>query len=285
MASKNQERPRVTLIKSKGSLIDLRLKELLKSKDLIKMLVRRDFLTVYKQTILGPLWFIVQPIITTIMYVFVFGRIAQLGTDGIAQPIFYFSGTMIWTFFSTCLQKTSDTFITNASLFGKIYFPRLAVPISYVTTGLITFGIQFCILVILIIYYVLNGMSFALSTYSLLIPVIIIQTAALAVGVGLIISAFTTKYRDLRTLVNFGLALWMYITPVVYPLSQVPGRMQGYYVANPMSSVLEMYRFFMLNKGNPSFLNWYISLAISVILLILGIIVFNHSERTFVDVI
>jgi len=249
MVFKEHEKPKVTLIKSKGSFIDLRIKELLKSKDLIKVLVRRDFLTVYKQTILGPLWFIVQPIITTIMYVFVFGRIAQLGTDGIAQPIFYFSGTMIWTFFSTCLQKTSDTFITNASLFGKIYFPRLAVPISYVTTGLITFGIQFGILIILIVYYVLKGMSFTFSIYLLLIPVLIVQTAALAIGVGLIISAFTTKYRDLRTLVNFGLALWMYITPVVYPLSEVPGRLQSYYVANPMSSVLEMYRFFCLVRG------------------------------------
>lgn len=274
-----------TIIKAKGRLFDIRFREFVKSKELIAVLVKRDFVTVYKQTILGPLWFIIQPLLTTMMYSFVFGNIAKMSTSGIPQPLFYFSGTMLWTFFSVNLIKCSDTFIANAPLFGKIYFPRLAIPLSYVTTNLITFGIQFFVFLILLAGYAMKGITYSLSPSILLLPLLIIQTAMLAVGVGMIISALTTKYRDLRNLVSFGVSLWMYATPVVYPLAQVPKRFLGLYAINPVAPVMEAFRFSLLHIGSFNVRTWGISLVVSFALFLVGVVVFNRSARNFVDVI
>lgn len=274
-----------TVIEPRRSVLDFRFGELLRSRELIQNLIRRDFVTVYKQTILGPLWFIINPLITTGMYVFVFGGIARLGTDGIPQPLFYFSGTMLWTLFSSCLQKSSDTFINNSALFGKIYFPRLAVTISYISTNLRTFGIQFGVFIVLYLYYGIRGVSISPTLWAIVFPVLVLQIVALGSGLGLILSSITTKYRDLKNLVTVGLNIWMYITPVVYPISEVPKRFELLYSLNILSPVMELSRYALLGRGSISRDMWLISLASSGLILLLGILAFNRTERTFVDVI
>ena len=274
-----------TIIKPESSIIDFHFGELMKSKELIHVLVKRDFVTVYKQTILGPLWFIIQPLLTTFMYTFVFGNIAKMSTSGLPQTIFYFSGTILWTFFSTNLLKCSDTFITNASLFGKIYFPRLAIPLSYAITNLRTFIIQFFVFIILLIYFMFQGITFAFNIHIFLLPLIILQTALLGIGVGILISAFTTKYRDLRNLVNFGLALWMYVTPVVYPMEQVPRRFLALYKFNPVVPIVEAFRFSILGVGSFSWSYWGLSFVISIIIFLISVLSFNRTARNFIDVI
>ncbi len=275
----------VIIIEPKRSLFDFRFGELFRSRELIQNLIRRDFVTVYKQTILGPLWFIVNPLITTGMYVFVFGRIARLGTDGIPQPLFYFSGTMLWALFSSCLQKSSDTFINNAALFGKIYFPRLAVTISYISTNLRTFGIQFGVFLILFLYYSIRGVTVSPTLWALAFPILILQIVALGTGLGLILSSVTTKYRDLRNLITLGLNMWMYITPVVYPISEVPKRFELLYSLNILSPVMELSRYVLLGRGSVSLEIWAISFIVSCLTLLIGILAFNRTERTFIDVI
>lgn len=285
MNRKKQDEAWSTIIKADDKLFRLNIRELAESKELIEVLVRRDFVTVYKQTILGPLWFIIQPLITTVMYTFVFGNIAKISTSGIPQPLFYFSGTMVWTFFSNIMLKCSDTFIANAQLFGKIYFPRLAVPISYVATNLITLGIQFAVFFVILIVYIAQGFTFNFSPFMALIPILIIQAAMFAVGVGLTISSLTTKYRDLRNLVNFGMTLWMYVTPVVYPMDQVPARFVGLYRINPMAQIIEAFRYCLLGGGSFSWSEWGISLIVCLVIFFFGIIIFNRNARNFVDVI
>jgi lipopolysaccharide transport system permease protein len=273
------------IIQPKEKLFHLNLSELKHYRDLIGLLVRRDFVSVYKQTILGPLWFIIQPLITTVMYMFVFGNIAKISTDNIPQPLFYFSGTMLWTFFSNNLTKTADTFISNANLFGKIYFPRFTVPIAYTITNSFTLGIQAAVLVVFYLYYVFSGISITPNLWLCVLPILVIQLAMLGVGLGIMISALTTKYRDLKNLVGFGMQLWMYATPIVYPLSQVPERWRWVYIVNPVSPIIETFRFALLGKGNPHFSRWMLSLVFSVLIFVCGIIVFNRNERTFIDVV
>jgi len=273
------------IIEPNRRLFDLRLRELYQYRDLIGLLVRRDFVAAYNQTVLGPFWFLIQPLMMTLMFMFVFGNIAKLGTDGIPKPLFYFSGTILWSYFSHCLTKCSNTFNSNAQLFGKIYFPRMAVPISYAVTEFITESIQFTLLLVFYFYYLLTGHSFNTNWWLLAVPLLVIQLGALGVGLGIIISSLTTKYRDLKQLLAFGMQLWMYATPIVYPLSTVPEKWLWVYKVNPVSPVIEMFRYALLGSGNFPLESWLVSVGISVAVLLLGIIIFNRNERTFIDVI
>ena len=248
-------------------------------------MIRREFVSVYKQTIFGPLWFVFQPLMSTFLYMFVFGNIAQMGTDEIPQALFYFSGTMLWTFFATTLQKCSDTFVNNAGLFGKIYFPRFIMPIAYVVNAFFTLLIQFAVLIVFHIYYVARGVTFNVSWWLLATPVYIVQLGLLGIGFGIMISAWTTKYHDLRNLVSFGLSLLMYATPVVYPISSIPAQWKVLFQINPVAPVIEMFRYSLFGKGSCDLKMWAYSLVVSVVVFLLGLMTFNHNEQTFVDVI
>jgi lipopolysaccharide transport system permease protein len=273
------------VIKPKRKWLDLDLRELYRYRDLIKLFVNRDFVTVYKQTILGPLWFVLNPLFTTIMYSFVFGGLAKIPTDGVPQTLFYYGGTMLWGYFSACLNNAADVFTGNAGLFGKVYFPRLTVPISKVFSNLISVGIQFATLVVFYIYYVATGASVRPSWYVLALPLLIAQLAALGTGFGMIISALTTKYRDLRQLVSFGVSLWMYATPIVYPLSQVPERYRFLMALNPVTAPIEAFRAAFYGVGGPTPGMMWLSVGSSIVILALGLLLFNRNERTFVDVV
>jgi len=273
------------VLKPKGSLVDFNIKELIHYRDLIGLLVKRDLASMYKQTVLGWAWLIIQPLITTFMYMFVFGGIAKIGTDGIPQPIFYFCGTTLWTYFSQSLIKSSDTFVANSGLFGKIYFPRFTMPIAYAVTNAVSMGVQLIALVIFYFYYVATGYSFQTSPLLLLLPLLIVQLGMLGTGIGITVSSLTTKYRDLKQLLGFGITLWMYATPILYPLSQVPAKWRWVFIVNPVSSVIETFRFSLLGKGTFDPLAWGISLVVTAAFFICGIMVFNYSERTFIDVV
>lgn len=273
------------VIEPKSRLFKFNFKELLHYKDLIGLLTRRDFVSGYKQTILGPLWFIVQPLITTIMYMFVFGNIIKIGTDNIPQPLFYFSGNMLWGFFASNLVKCSDTFAANSGLFGKIYFPRMIVPISYVLNNALTLAVQFATLLVFMLYYLVTGYAYGFSAWVLVVPLLLIQLSALGVGLGIIVSAITTKYRDLKNLVGFGMSLWMYVTPIIYPLSKVPAKWRWAFDLNPVSPMLEMFRFALLGSGRLELNLWLMSLVVTIIVSLLGLVIFSRNERTFIDVI
>jgi lipopolysaccharide transport system permease protein len=276
------------VIEPHGKLFRLNLKEIWQYRDLLDMYSRREIVTFYKQTILGPIWFFIQPIFTTIVFMFVFGGLAHIPTDGIPQPLFYLSGITLWNYFSESLTKTSDTFLTNQAIFGKVYFPRLIAPLSVIITGLIKMFIQFAVFVLVYIYYVAKGTHVAPNAYALLFPVLIIILAALTLGFGIIISSMTTKYRDLKFLITFAIQLWMYATPVIYPLSVMAGSSKKYLLlikANPLTSVMETFKFGFLGQGTFSWFALGYSLLFSIIVLFVGIIVFNKVERSFMDVI
>lgn len=273
------------VIEPKGRLFQFNIKELVHYKDLIGLLTRRDFVAGYKQTILGPLWFIAQPLITTFMYMFVFGNILKIGTDNIPQPLFYFSGTMLWGFFSSNLVKASDTFAANSGLFGKIYFPRIVVPFSYILTNALTMAVQFATLLVFMVYYFFAGYSYGFSLWVLVVPLLLVQLAAMGIGIGMVISSITTKYRDLKNLVGFGMSLLMYATPIMYPMSKVPEKWRWAFDLNPVSPVLETFRFSLLGSGRLELKLWLISLGVTAAVFWLGLIVFNRNERTFIDVI
>jgi lipopolysaccharide transport system permease protein len=272
-------------ISAKNNLVSFDLKELLQYLDLIKLLIRRDFVSVYKQTLFGPLWFIFQPLMSTVIYMFVFGNIANLGTDGIPQPLFYFSGTMLWFFFATTLQKCSDTFVNNAGLFGKVYFPRFIMPITYMANAGFTLGIQFAFMLVFYAAYLIGGFSFVPTWWILATPIYLLQLAMMAVGIGIMVSALTTKYRDLRNLVSFGLSLMMYATPVVYPISNIPQKWLWLFQINPVTPVIEMFRYSLLGSGNHDLLMWVYSLAMSILFFWVGLVTFTHNEKTFIDVV
>lgn len=274
-----------TIIKPRSGWFDLNLAELWRYKDLILLFVRRDFVAVYKQTILGPLWFFLQPIFSTLIFTIVFGQIAKISTDGLPQVLFYLSGVITWNYFSSCLTKTSDTFAANAGIFGKVYFPRLTVPISVITTNLITFCIQFILFIILLLYFWFRGFSIHPNWLVLLLPLLIVQTALLALGFGIIISSLTTKYRDLTQLVGFGVQLWMYATPIVYPLSQIPTEWKWLYLFNPMASIVETFRYAFLGTGTIHPNQIILSIGITVFSLLIGIILFSRVEKTFMDTV
>jgi lipopolysaccharide transport system permease protein len=273
------------IIKPKRKLLDLQIRELIRYRDLIFLFVKRDFTTQYKQTILGPLWFVISPLISTVMYTFVFGNLAKIGTDGIPYTLFYYSGTMLWTFFSGCFLDSSNMFLTNANIFGKVYFPRLVVPINYVLSKAIKIFVQFVMLLAFFVYHLYIGTPLTPSWFVFLFPFIIIWLAAIGVGAGIIISALTTKYRDLQQLVSFAIGLAMYATPVVYPLSEIPQRFNWVAYANPVCAPIELFRLWFF--GTATVNNYMIisSLGITVLLVIIGLILFNQNEQNFIDVV
>lgn len=273
-----------TVIKPKTKLLDLNLKELWQYRDLIVMFVKRDFKTMYKQTVLGPLWIIINPVLTTVMFTIVFGGIANISTDGMPQFVFYMAGNTIWAYFSTCLTKTANTFINNAAVFGKVYFPRLVTPISTVLSGLINFFVQFALFLIFVIYYAFQG-NVQPNIYILLTPFLLIMLAMLALGFGIIISSLTTKYRDLAILVTFGVQLWMYATPVVYPISQIPLKWRNLMLLNPVAPITETFRYAFLGSGTIPWFYLGISVITTLVVLFLGIILFNKVQKTFMDTI
>lgn len=274
------------VIKPSESLFSLNLREVWNYKDLILLLVRRDFVSFYKQTIFGPIWFFIQPFFTTFIYVFVFGTLASLSTDGLPQPLFYLTNIVAWNYFSECLNKTSTVFRDNANIFGKVYFPRLVMPLSIVISNLTRFGVQLALLLLAMLYYALvKGYTFDITVYILLFPLMVLLMAALGLGSGMIISAMTTKYRDLSFLVTFGIQLLMYVTPVIYPLSAAPEKVKWVLSINPMTPILEGIRLGLLGKGDITIGSLIYALTVVVVVLFTGIITFNKVEKSFVDTV
>ncbi|MFR5132450.1 MAG: ABC transporter permease [Terrisporobacter sp.] len=274
-----------TIIKPKTGWFDINLKELIQYKDLIVMFVKRDFKTMYKQTILGPLWIIINPLMTTLMFTVVFGNIANISTDGMPQIVFYMLGTTVWTYFSSCLTKTSSTFTGNAAIFGKVYFPRLVTPISTVISGLINFGVQFLMFLGFMAYFMIKGSPIEPNLWILITPLLLVQLAALALGFGIIISSMTTKYRDLAVLVTFGVQLWMYATPVVYPASQIGGKLKTLMMLNPVSPIVESFRYAFLGSGSIPWNYLGISVVTTLVVLFAGVVLFSRVEKTFMDTV
>ncbi len=274
------------VIKSRTGFFDINYKELWEYRDLVLLLVRRDFVSFYKQTIFGPLWFFIQPIFTTVIFVFIFGNLAGISTDGLPQPLFYMTGIVAWNYFAECLNKTSTVFKDNANIFGKVYFPRLIMPFSIVVSNLARLAVQFLLLVVLIAYYVIfTDFKFTVSWNVLLFPVLVILMALLGLGAGMIISAMTTKYRDLAFLVTFGVQLLMYATPVIYPLSAAPSKYKDIISINPMSHIIEGVRLSLLGQGDLTPASFAYSAVTILIILAVGISVFNRVEKKFVDTI
>lgn len=274
------------IITPKKGLFELNLKELIRYKDLILLFVRRDFVSAYKQTILGPIWFFIQPLFTTAIFIVVFTKLAKLSTDGIEPTLFYLSGVTIWTYFSDCLLKTSNTFVSNAGIFGKVYFPRLVTPISVIISNFVKLAIQFLLLIIVYIYYVVIGsVSFQLGLAVLLIPYILLVVALLGLGLGIIFSSLTTKYRDLSFLIQFGIQLFMYATPIIYPYSSAGGKMKMLLGLNPLTSIIETFRYALFNKGNLDLMLLAYSSVVTLIILLIGIITFNKVEKSFMDTV
>lgn len=275
-------------IEAKASLFDLKLNEVWAYRDLLWLLVRRDFVSFYKQTILGPLWFFIQPLFTTIIFTFIFGNLAGISTDGLPKPLFYMAGITAWNYFADCLTKTSTVFKDNAGIFGKVYFPRLIMPLSIVASNLVRFGVQMLLFMLMMVYYYFAGAQFNFTWAISLFPVIVILMALLGLGTGMIISAMTTKYRDLAFLVSFGVQLLMYATTVIYPLSEAIKKYPAYawiIEYNPMTPIIETFRFGFLGEGSFSWASLGYAGGVTLALLISGIVVFNKVERTFVDTV
>lgn len=272
-------------IKPKKKWLDVDLKGIWRYRDLYYMYVKRDIITVYKQTILGPLWFLIQPILTTIMYMFVFGGLAGISTDGVPQPLFYMSGILLWNYFNAAFMVSSNVFTLNASVFGKVYFPRLIVPLSGITSNLIKFGIQLVLFIIIYLYYYLQGVNLSINWSILLFPILILMIALHAMSWGLIISALTTKYRDLTQLVTFGVQLFMYMTPVIYPLSAAPEKYRMFISLNPLTPIFEAFKYSCMGSGSLDWVGLGYSFIVLLITLFLSIIIFNRVERNFMDTV
>ena len=275
----------ITYVSSKNKLFSVNLKEIWKYRDLIILFVKRDITTAYKQTILGPVWIVINPLLSTVVFTVIFGVIAGIPTDGVPQFLFYLSGNILWGFFSSCLNKGSSTFISNSHIFGKVYFPRLCTPIAEMIYHFINYLIQTSVYVALVIFYAVTGTNVHPNLLILLTPVLIFQTALLGMGTGLIISSVTTKYRDLSILVSFGVSLWMYITPVVYPVSQIPDFLRPLMLLNPVAPILEAYRCAFMGCGAFYWVYWLISLAVTAVIVMIGIVVFNKVEKNFIDTV
>ncbi len=288
MKNNNQDQDWDLVIKGSTSLFDLKFKELWHYRDLLFLFVKRDFVSFYKQTVLGPFWFFIQPIFTTIVFTFVFGNLAGISTDGLPQYLFYLSGITAWNYFSDCLTKTSTVFRDNANIFGKVYFPRLLMPLSIVASNLVRFGVQMLLFLLMMGYFTIfpRTDSDFHSTYAVLFfPFLIILMALLGLGLGLIITAMTTKYRDLTFLVSFGVQLLMYGTTVIYPLSAAPLKYKKIIELNPMTGIIEAFRFGFLGKGEFTLRSIGYSTIFTLIVLFLGILIFNKTEKNFVDTI
>jgi lipopolysaccharide transport system permease protein len=273
------------VIRPHGSWFDLKLGQLWRYRDLVMLFVWRDFVAVYKQTILGPLWHVVQPLLTTITFTVVFGRIAKLPTDKLPQFLFYMAGTVLWSYFAACLTRTSDTFVANAAMFSKVYFPRLAVPASVVISNLIAFGIQFALFLGFVGYFALRHAPIHPNAWVLALPVQLIIMGGLAFGAGIIISSLTTRYRDLRFLVQFGVQLLMYAAPVIYPVSSIPVRYRPLIMLNPVTPLIESFRYAFLGAGTATVGSMLYSLGFMVVILLIGAVIFNRVERTFMDTV
>ena len=264
---------------------DLQLRQVWQYRDLISLFVQRDLVSRYKQTILGPIWFLIQPLFTSIIYTVVFGQIANLPTDGLPQMLFYMSGNVMWNYFQGCLNGTSNTFVSNAGIFGKVYFPRLVTPISIVISNLISFAIQFVFFLAFWLFFFMRGSAISFTAWAFTLPLLVLLMAGLGLGFGIIISSMTTKYRDLSYLVGFGVGLWMYITPVIYPVSAIPERWRWLATFNPISPVIETFRAGFLGAGQSSWLRLGYSFVFMLVVLFIGIVIFNRVEKTFIDTV
>ncbi len=273
------------IIKGHTSLFDVKFDDIWRYRDLLWMFVKRDFVSFYKQTVLGPLWFFIQPLFTTLVFTFIFGNLAKISTDGLPQQLFYLSGITAWNYFSDCLTKTSTVFRDNSSIFSKVYFPRLIMPLSIVVSNLVRFIVQLILLVIMMIYFGLQGADFQVTYGILFFPLLVLLMALLGLGMGLIITAMTTKYRDLAFLVSFGVQLLMYATTVIYPLSAAPENYKKIIELNPMTGIIEAFRFGFLGRGEFSVWSISYSVVITLVVLFLGVIIFNKTEKNFVDTI
>ena len=276
------------VIKGHTSLFDLKFNDLWNYRDLLLMFVKRDFVSFYKQTILGPLWFFIQPIFTTIVFTFVFGNLAGISTDGLPQQLFYLTGITSWNYFSDCLTKTSTVFKDNANIFGKVYFPRLIMPLSIVVSNLVRFGVQLLLLLFMMLYFYffpVKGSDFHVTFAIVFFPFLVLLMALLGLGLGLIITAITTKYKDLTFLVTFGVQLLMYGTTVIYPLSVAPEKYKKIIELNPMTGIIEAFRYAFLGRGEFTFWSIGYSVITTLIVLFLGILIFNKTEKNFVDTI
>ena len=275
----------LTIIKPQNNLLALNLADVWRYRDLIRMFVVRDFVTFYKQTILGPLWIIIQPLFTSGMYVLIFGRLANISTDGTPQVLFYMIGTINWSFFSGSLSTISDTFVTNSNVFGKVYFPRLIVPVANIFMGLIRYAIQFVMFLVFYFAYLYRGAAVSPTWMIALTPLLLVYASFLAAGYGLWVSAVTTKYRDLRFALPFLVQLWMYATPVVYPLSLVPDKYKILMILNPICSIMEIFRAAYLGTGTIITWHFLLSLLLALLILFTGLIIFNKTEKTFMDTV
>jgi lipopolysaccharide transport system permease protein len=273
------------IISPRANLLQLKLLEIWKYRDLLAMLVRRDFVSTYKQTILGPIWFFIQPLLTTITFMIIFGNIARISTDGLPMPLFYMAGITLWNYFSECLNKTATVFKDNANIFGKVYFPRIVMPLSIIVSNLVRFSIQFFLFLCIWGYFILIGANVRPNLYILLVPYLVILMAILALGSGMLISALTTKYRDLVFLLTFGVQLLMYATPVIYPMSAMTNKYAWFISANPLSSLVETFRYAFTGSGQFSWLGLLYSTCFAFILLFFGTLVFNKVEKSFADTV
>ena len=292
MRKEIEEEQFTTIIKPRNKLFEVNLKEIWDYRDLLTLFVKRTITVQYKQTILGPLWWIIQPAFTVIMYMVVFGGIAGIPTDGIPQPLFYLSGVALWQYFADCLTKTSNTFVANSGIFGKVYFPRLIMPLADTLSNLVRFGIQVGLFMIVYIYYAFVGSAACPNWYLLMFPLLVIMMAGLALGFGVIISSMTTKYRDLQVLFSFVVQLWMYATPIVYPLSQVKGKvvagfnLETLMCLNPITPIIETFKYGALGAGE--FVGWgwlAYSFGFMLVVMALGILIFNKVQKSFMDTV
>lgn len=270
-------------IGARNGLFSIPFEEIWRYRDLLLLLVYRDFVSLYKQTILGPLWFLIQPIMTTIVFTVVFGQIAGISTDGVPQVLFYLSGITCWSYFSECLTKTSETFTMNANIFGKVYFPRVIIPLSIIVSNLLRFGVQFLLFLGFCLWFFVRGTPVPLNWVATLFPLLVLLMGGLSLGLGMIISSLTTKYRDLRFLLQFAVQLLMYATPVIYPVSSLPEKYRIWIIANPLTAIVETFRYGFLGAGNFDPAQLAYSATVTVIVLLAGIVIFNRVEKTFMD--
>jgi lipopolysaccharide transport system permease protein len=272
-------------IRSEDSLFSINLKEVWHYRDLLLMLVKRDYISFYKQTVLGPIWFFVQPILTTVIYVLLFGQIAKLSTDGSPQIAFYLAGITIWNYFSEALTKTSTVFAANAHIMGKVYFPRLIMPLSIVVSGLLKFAVQFGLFVVVVLYFTFVEGSIHPNLWILATPFLILLMASLSLGLGMIFSSLTTKYKDLVFLLTFGIQLFMYATPVVYSITSIPERYRWIVNANPLTGIFECFRYAFLGTGSFNPFSLVLSTLVTVVILFIGVVIFNKAEKSFMDTV
>ena len=276
---------RITTVSAEKSWFGFNLSKLWRYRDLALLFVKRDLVNSFKQTVLGPIWILINPLLSTLVFTVIFGVIAGISTDGMPQFLFYMSGNILWGFFSSCLGRASSTFLGNARLFGKVYFPRLVVPVAGIIYNLVNFMLQTLLFVVLIIIYVIIGANIHPNIFIAFAPLMVIHTAALGTGIGLIVSSVTAKYRDLNILVSFGLSLLMYITPVVYPISQVPPDYRWIMLLNPVAPIVECYRYAFLGSGVFVWQYWLLSIAVTAVVVFLGLLVFHRVEKNFIDTV